>query len=119
MTETPDTDELVTVPKADWLSNTGTVADGGITYWTWREVAARQEEELARLRGFQSLVSDLDRNPNGRHEGDADVGAQGGISQGNPKFTTGDVVGYSLGGKPIIMPPRGKRHDPDAWLGRG
>lgn len=116
--QTPDPDELVTVPAADYLSNQGTVQEGGgITYWTWREVAARQEEELARLRAFQRIVSDLDRNPNGRHEGDADVGAQGGVSTGNPRFLTGEVVAWQIGGKPIVMPPRERRHDPAAWLG--
>lgn len=111
---------MVTVPREDWLSNQGTVVKGGgLLLRTWREVAAQQEEELARLRLFQSIVSDLDRNPNGRHEGDADVGDHTGVSQGNPKFTTGDVVGYQIGGRPILMPPRGKRHDPAEWLRAG
>lgn len=101
-------------------TSVGEVVDGEHTWrrLTWAEVAEQQEKELARLRLFQQIVSDLDRNPNGRHEGDADVGAQGGISQGNPRFITGDVVGYQLGGRPILMPPREKRSDPAAWLQR-
>jgi len=118
MTDEPAPVETVTVPATEVYSNQGAVQEGGgVAFWTWKEVAARQEEELARLRDFRRIVSDLDRNPNGRHEGDADVGAQGGVSQGNPRFVTGDVVGYQLGGRPIIMPPRGRRHDPAAWLG--
>ncbi len=85
---------------------------------TWAELAEDLMRQVAHLQGFHTIVSDLDRNPNGRHEGDADVGDQGGVSQGNPRFTTGDVVGYQLGGRPILMPPRERRHDPDAWLGR-
>jgi hypothetical protein len=99
-------------------SSVGETVNGEHTWrrLTWRELAEERQQEITRLRAWQSLWSDLDRNPNGRHEGDADVGEAGGISQGNPRVTTGDVVGYRLGGKPIIMPPRDKRADPEAWL---
>lgn len=98
-------------------SSIGEVVDGEHMWrrLTWKEVAEEREQQVQRLRGFQAIVADLDRNPNGRHEGDADVDDPTGVSQGNPKFTTGDVVGYQLGGKPYLMPPRGKRSDPQAW----
>jgi hypothetical protein len=73
------------------------------------------EEEL-RLRKFGTMVRDLDRNENGRHEGDADVGDPSGVSRGNPRLRTGGVLGYTIGGRPYVMPERGRRHDPDAWL---
>jgi hypothetical protein len=62
------------------------------------------------------MIIDLDRNENGRHEGDADVGDPTGVSQGNPRLRTGDVLGYDLGGRPYVMPARGRRHDPTAWV---
>jgi hypothetical protein len=68
-----------------------------------------------RLRQFQRMVNDLDRNENGRHEGDVDCGDPTGVSQGNPRLHTGDILGYDIGGRPYVMPPRGQRHDPDAW----
>ena len=98
-------------------SSIGEVVDGEHTWrrLTWKEVAEERQQQVQRLEGFRAIVSDLDRNPNGRHEGDADVADPTGYSQGNPKFITGDVVGYQLGGKPIIMPPRERRSDPQAW----
>ncbi len=114
MTETPDPDPAVYSRTGQWVPDD--TPDGGHMEWfTWKELAQRQQEQINRLRLFQSLVLDLDRNPNGRHEGDADVGSPTGISQGNPKLLTGDVVGYGIGGHPILMPPRDKRHDPTAW----
>ena len=98
----------------NWITD-DTPAGGHMQWLTWEELAHQQEKELARLRLFQALILDLDRNPNGRHEGDADVGDPTGISQGNPKFRTGEEIGYGLGGQPIVMPPRDKRHDPTAW----
>jgi hypothetical protein len=88
----------------------------GAQRMTWRELCEAQETELIKLRKFQQIVSDLDRNEHGRHEGDIDTFDPTGISNGNPKFCTGEVIAYSLGGKPYIMPARGNRHDPDSWL---
>lgn len=85
---------------------------------TWRELSEEQQEEIWRLRKFQRMVNDLDRNEHGRHEGDADVGDPTGVSHGNPRLKTGDILGYQLGGIPYVMPERGKRHDPKAWGAR-
>lgn len=99
-------------------SNVSTWRDGRMVRQTWRELAEEREAEIARLRGFERMVLDLDRNENGRHEGDADVGDRDGVSQGNPlPLTTGSTLGYGLGGSiRYVMPERGKRHDPDAWI---
>jgi hypothetical protein len=74
--------------------------------------------EIQNLGRFRRMVSDLDRNEHGRHEGDADVGDPTGVSQGNPRLHTGDVLGYDIGGRPYVMPERGKRHDAQAWGAR-
>lgn len=69
-----------------------------------------------RDRAFAQMVSDLDRCPHGRHEGDVCGGPTGcnGPSVGNIK--AGTVIGYTISGVPYVMPERGQRHDPDAWL---
>lgn len=87
---------------------------------SWMEAADEPvlvgRAELSTLRAFRRLVSDLDRNSNGRHEGDADSGDPTGISQGNPSLPTGALIGHTLNGDWIVVPPRGDRHDPDAWV---
>ena len=96
------------------------LVDGEWRRQTWRQLAEERAEEIARLRKFERMVLDIDRNANGRHEGDADVGDRDGVSQGNPlPLTTGSTLGYGLGGgHRYVMPERGKRHDPDAWIVR-
>ncbi|TDB94298.1 hypothetical protein E1091_11125 [Micromonospora fluostatini] len=77
-----------------------------------------------RTAGLARLLSDLDRCPHGRHEGDIchgwepsrpDAGCEGGISLGNPHVPTGKTLGYTYGGQAIVMPERGQRADPVAW----
>jgi len=85
---------------------------------TWRELAEWQQEKIAHLSKFQSIVFDLDRNESGRHEGDVDSYDPTGTSQGNPFISTGSTFGYTFSRIPIVMPPRERRHDPDAWLQR-
>jgi hypothetical protein len=95
--------------------------EDGVSTWQripWRQLAEERAEEIARLRKFEGLVLDLDRNENGRHEGDADVGDPTGVSQGNPLMHAGDVIGYRLGGHPYVMPERSQRYDPSAWGAR-
>jgi len=75
------------------------------------------QAELTRLRAFALLVSDLDRNRNGRHEGDVDSGEPTGVSQGNPSMPTGAWIGTTMSGHQIVVPPRNLRHDPEAWIG--
>lgn len=74
------------------------------------------QSELQRLRAFAALVSDLDRNANGRHEGDVDSDDPTGVSRGNPSLPTGALIGHTLDGRPIVVPPRSRRGDPAAWL---
>lgn len=106
------------VPAPEVLSRQGTVLpDGSVQQNTWRQVTEMQEEDLRTLRRWRSLLMDLDRNENGRHEGDADVGDPSGVSQGNPHLRPGAVIGYTIGGeqRPIVMPAREDRHRPEAW----
>lgn len=52
---------------------------------TWKELAQRQREELMQLDVYRRFVTDLDRCPHGRHEGDICSGERGcgGPSKGN------------------------------------
>ncbi len=72
--------------------------------------------DLRRLQGFATLVSDLDRNFEGRHEGDASSGDVDGVSQGNPSLQVGAHIGHTMSGDKIIVPTRQDRHDPKAWV---
>lgn len=86
---------------------------------TWKQVAEVREAEIRRLSVFATMVADLDRNANGRHEGDYDSGDPTGISQGNPHIREGQTIGYSLHRTyAYVMPPRFQRNDPEAWLQR-
>jgi hypothetical protein len=63
------------------------------------------------------ILSDLDRCEHGRHEGDICSGTRGcnGPSRGDPIIRTGDIMGFTMYGQSIVMPPREKRYDPEAW----
>lgn len=111
--------------------------DQWITTWTatgltLRRCAAGGEIDLELLEVSTAnlwqvkLVSDLDRCPHGRHEGDTcggwsgpgiyDGGCYGGISAGGPKRPTGAIVAYALDGRANwIMPARADRSKPEAW----
>lgn len=83
---------------------------------TYRQLYARELADRQRLEEYRRMLADLSRNENGRHEGDADVGVAGGVSQGNPHLKTGDVIGYSLGGAiKYVVPEPQLRRDIDAW----
>lgn len=107
----PEYDPAVYSPIAD-------LVDGQWVRRTWQKQAQDALADVRHLEQFRQIVLDLDRNANGRHEGDADVGDPTGISQGNPRLRTGDTVGYGIGGVPYVMPERGRRHDPAAWIGQ-
>jgi hypothetical protein len=79
-------------------------------------VASTPSEGIARLEAFAKMVADLDRCFHGRHEGDACLDCPGQVSRGNPWLQTGEIMGYTISGKPYHMPPRGKRHDPEEWV---
>lgn len=101
-----------------------------ITRW-WADV---QEDEVTRLSAecakgerWRRIVSDLDRCPHGRHEGDGcagwrgpgryDGGCQGGVSLGNPLHGVDAVLGIDYSGQRLIVMPAGRedRVDPAAW----
>jgi hypothetical protein len=82
-----------------------------------RDRIARLEDSLNRAANLASVLAELDRCDHGRHEGDICSGTKGcnGPSEGNPRFKTSDRIGTSMLGRPIVMPPRGRRDDPAAW----
>jgi hypothetical protein len=83
---------------------------------TWRELAERGKAEIERLTAFATILFDLSRNENGRHEGDVDGY---GPSLGNPHIKVGQVFGYSIHGHhEYVRPPREQQHDPEAWRRR-
>ena len=83
---------------------------------TWKQLYEREHAARLELDGYQIMLSDLDRNKHGRHQGDRDSFDPAGISQGNPHLKTGDVIGYSLHGtwKYVVPEPR-LRGDLSAW----
>lgn len=83
---------------------------------TWQQLYERERERNRELEDCQTLLSDLSRNANGRHEGDSDVGDPTGASQGNPHLQTGDVIGYSIHRTwKYVVPEPHLRRDPRAW----
>lgn len=68
-----------------------------------------------------NILFDLDRCEHGRHEGDICSGEKGcnGPSKGNPRIRTGDVIGYTMEGHCVVMPPREFRSLPESWVMRG
>jgi hypothetical protein len=63
--------------------------------------------------GLAAILAHLDRCQHGRHQGDTCADC-GGHSRGNPHLAS-EVIGYDHHGQPIVMPPRDRRRDPDAW----
>jgi hypothetical protein len=83
---------------------------------TWKQLYEREHAALLRMQAFPRMLSDLDRNANGRHEGDIDGGVvPGGVSAGNPHLTTGDTIGYDIGGNRYVVPRPDLRGDIEAW----
>ncbi len=119
MTVDDDYDERVYAPSSEWRPDPELPEGGAWHRKEWRELAGEWAEQVRELQGWRTLVTDLDRNEHGRHEGDADVGDPTGVSQGNPLLPTGTVLGHSLGGSwQYVMPPRGERHKLTAWRRR-
>ena len=76
----------------------------------------RHSDELAEGRAALLMVSDLDRCEHGRHQGDACYGC-GAESAGNVNVQEGEPIGHAVRGARYVMPARGERHRPSAWLG--
>lgn len=83
--------------------------------------------QLGTASKFRQLVSDLDRCPHGRHEGDScagwrgpgfwDGGCKGGRSLGNPVNPACSVLGVDYRGRFIEVPEeRADRVDPANWV---
>lgn len=80
---------------------------------TWQQVAIDRESRLIALEPLLTMLADLDRNRNGRHEGDVDAGT---VSLGNPHLVPGQVIGYSiLGTHAYVVPDREHLTEPAAW----
>lgn len=83
---------------------------------TWREMYEAEREQNQDYSRWRTMVSDLDRNENGRHEGDADSGDPSGTSQGNPLMPTGTTIGWTIYGQPYVVPEPRERGRIEAWL---
>lgn len=85
---------------------------------TWEQLYEREHEAHVALQGYRTMLADLDRNASGRHEGDYDSHAtgNGGISAGNPHLTTGQVIGYDIGGREYVVPEPRDRGTLSAWV---
>lgn len=85
---------------------------------TWQQLYEREHEAHLTLQGYRTMLSDLDRNASGRHEGDYDTKAtgNGGISAGNPHLTTGQIIGYDIGGREYVVPEPRDRGTLSAWV---
>jgi len=72
------------------------------------------EEQRRELDSWHGLVYNLDRCVHGRHQIDPcfTCGAQ---NQGNPHLHTGKVIGYTVHGNEIAVPPEEERMNPRAW----
>lgn len=80
---------------------------------TWQQLYERERTRCVELQSYRVMLSDLDRNEHGRHEGDIDGASP---SLGNPHLKTGDVIGYSLGGSwKYVVPESRLRGNLDAW----
>lgn len=75
------------------------------------------EEQRRELDSWHGLVYNLDRCIHGRHQADLCYGC-GAQNQGNPHITTGQVIGYTVHGHRITVPPEEERMNPRAWRTR-
>jgi len=99
-------------PRVGW----STITCGDLKFEVPPGWHALPNENYYHLNGLANVLSDLDRNEHGRHEGDVDSGDPTGVSQGNPYIEEGQQIGFTMGGQPIVMPPRAQRSDPKAWV---
>lgn len=112
--------------RPETLSNLREIpAAGPAKTLTWREAYERELVRARSLDVWHTMLMDLDRCEHGRHEGDVCSGC-GGPSLGNPILIGAhprpDVfpaivrqVGYSIDGRPLLVPSRESKHNPDAW----
>ena len=82
----------------------------------WRELYDLERSARLDAERWKGLVADLHRNPAGRPEGDPDANDPTGVSQGNPRFAAGDVIGWNGEGRPYIYPPCAERSRFESWL---
>lgn len=73
----------------------------------------RPEAVYARL---ARLLMDLHRCEHGRHEGDSCFSCEDGTSNGNLLLPPGTVIGHTLYGHVIVVPPWEDHNDPEKWV---
>jgi hypothetical protein len=85
-------------------------------------IIAKLQAELEVLRavngGWRALMDDLDRCPHGRHQIDPCASCPSSGNTGNPHLKEGDVVGYTVYAKPIVVPASEDRFDIGKWRPR-
>ena len=74
------------------------------------------DDQWHRTSELARILSDLNRSPAGRHQGDAEYQDPSGVSQGNPLLPVGTHIGFTMTGLHIVVPPRERMHDPEAWV---
>lgn len=84
---------------------------------TWKERVEHEQKQKFLLQEAARFMSDLDRSPSGRHQGDGEYQDPTGISQGNPHLKVGQIIGYSMRGKPYIVPEAPFRGNLRSWGG--
>lgn len=105
-------------------ANDALLAAKGETFRLKDELAAaiaangRLSAERGRLSKFACIIGDLDRCRHGRHQADGCYECPGSVSSGNPYLPAGQIIGYDISGRPIVVPRREVRNDPDAWGSR-
>jgi hypothetical protein len=87
----------------------------GVAYEVPEGYRPASEKELRRGHDALRLLQDLSRSRHGRHEGDSEFQTEGGRSLGNDLLTTGQQIGYTIGGRPIVVPEHRERGNPEAW----
>lgn len=75
----------------------------------------RRSEEAVRISRLGRMMLDLHRCEHGRQEGDPCLSCQG-PSKGNPLLKPGTVIGHTVHGEAIVVPPVEGHNDPKNWL---
>ena len=79
-------------------------------------MADRMDPQAAQNSALARILSELHRCEHGRHEGDPCYSCEGGMSSGNLLLPPGTVIGHTLYGHEIVVPPWEKHYDPKAWV---
>lgn len=118
-----------TTPHPEGITSVeGIHGHGGATRIVFLDEDNEMREEIKNLRaqvarltlklqGWHCFASDLDRCEHGRHPEDACYGCPDG-NRGNTLLTEGQVIGHTVHGHEIVVPPVEERKDARAWRRR-